>query len=143
MNGLLIANKNREAAEQLANSFAQDEYQITKADSVANALEGIINKEIQVVVIDGSYDEQNIVKLIPLLKKCNRNISIILVSDEMPIELERKIRKEGIFYHALKTVGDDNLEEIRQAVSYAFKKYDENINTQACLLYTSPSPRDS
>jgi len=38
MNGLLIANKNREAAEQLANSFAQDEYQITKADSVANAL---------------------------------------------------------------------------------------------------------
>lgn len=131
MNGLLIANKNQEARDQLASLFDQKEYQITKADSVANALEGIINKEIQVVVIDGHYDEQNIVKLIPLLKKCNRNISIILVSDEMPIELERRIRKEGIFYHALKTVGEDNREEIYQAVSYAFKKYEENTTTQA------------
>ncbi len=131
MNGLLIANKNREVREQLAGLFDKNEYQITKADSVANALEGIINKEIQVVVIDGHYDEQNIVKLIPLLKKCNRNISIILVSNEMPIELERRIRKEGIFYHALKTVGEDNREEIYQAVSYAFKKYEENTTNQA------------
>jgi len=131
MNGLLIANKNQQSREQLATLFDQNEYQITKADSVANALEGIINKEIQVVVIDGHYDEQNIVKLIPLLKKCNRNISIILVSDEMPIELERRIRKEGIFYHALRTAGEDNGEEIRQAVSYAFKKYAENTNIQA------------
>ena len=131
MNGLLIANKNQESREQLASLFDKNEYQITMADSVANALEGIINKEIQVVVIDGKYDEQNVVKLIPLLKKCNRNISIILVSDEMPIDLERRIRKEGIFYHALKTVGDNNHDEIHQAVSYAFKKYDENINTQA------------
>ncbi|MDA3902166.1 MAG: response regulator [Desulfuromusa sp.] len=131
MNGLLIANKNHEAREQLASLFDKNEYQVTKADSVANALEGIINKEIQVVVIDGNYDEQNVVKLIPLLKKCNRNISIILVSDEMPIDLERRIRKEGIFYHALKTAGEDNHEEIRQAISYAFKKYDENTNTQA------------
>lgn len=131
MNGLLIANKNHESREQLATLFDQNEYQITKADSVANALEGIINKEIQVVVIDGHYDEQNIVKLIPLLKKCNRNISIILVSDGMPMELERRIRKEGIFYHALKTAGEDNGEEIRQAVIYAFKKYAENTNIQA------------
>ncbi len=131
MNGLLIANKNEESREQLASLFDKNEYQITKADSVANALEGIINKEIQVVVIDGSYDEQNIVKLIPLLKKCNRNISIILASDEMPIDLERRIRKEGIFYHALKTAGEDNYEEIRQAVNYAFKKYEENTNIQA------------
>lgn len=131
MNGLLIANKNHESRSQLASLFDPNEYQISKADSVANALEGIINKEIQVVVIDGHYDEQNIVKLIPLLKKCNRNISIILVSDEMPIELERRIRKEGIFYHALRTAGEDNGEEIRQAVSYAFKKYAENTNIQA------------
>lgn len=130
MNGLLIANRNHDAREQLASLFDPNEYQVTKADSVANALEGIINKEIQVVVIEGSYDEQNAIKLIPLLKKCNRNISIILVSDEMPIEFERRIRKEGIFYHALNTVGEDNREEIYQAVSYAFKKYEENTHIQ-------------
>jgi FixJ family two-component response regulator len=130
MKGLLTANKNQEARERLASLFNQEEYQITKADSVANALEGIINKEIQVVVLDGTYDEQNVAKLVPLLKKCNRNISIVLVSDEMPIDLVRRIRKEGIFYHALKTAGEDNHEEIYQAVCYAFKKYEETTNTQ-------------
>jgi len=126
MNGLLIANKDPKAREQLAALFDQNEYQITAVDSVANALEGIINKEIQVVVLDGSYDQQNVAKLVPLLKKCNRNISIVLVSDELPLDLMRRIRKEGIFYHALKTTGENNHEEIYQAVSYAFKNYTEN-----------------
>ena len=126
MKGLLIANKNHDAREQLASLFNRNEYRITKADCVANALEGIINKEIQVVVIDGQYDEQNVAKLVPLLKKCNRNLSIVLVSNEMPIELVRRIRKEGIFYHALKAAGENNNEEIFQAVECAFKKYEEN-----------------
>ncbi len=133
MNGLLIANKNEAAREQLAGLFDESKCEITKADTVANALEGIINKEIQVVVLDGNYDDQNVAKLIPLLKKCNRNISIILVSDEMPLELVRRIRKEGIFYHALRTVDDNDYSEIYQAVCYAFKKYEENTNTQATI----------
>lgn len=130
MNGLLIANRNHSARKQLASLFDEKTYNVTLADSVANSLEGIIAKEIQVVVIDGDYDEQNIAKLIPLLKKCNRNISIIMVSDEMPIELVRRIRKEGIFYHALKTADEENYEEIYQAVSYAFKEYAENTKTR-------------
>lgn len=126
MKGLLIANKDHGARERLANKFDSDDYQVIQADNVANALEGIINKEIQVVVIDGDYNQQNVAKLIPLMKKCNRNISIVLVSDEMPLDLVRRIRKEGIFYHALRDAGEDNSEEIYQAVCYAFKKYEEN-----------------
>ncbi len=46
------------------------------------------------------------------------------------MELERRIRKEGIFYHALRTAGEENHEEICQAVSYAFKKYEDNTSAQ-------------
>ena len=130
MKGLLIANRDMDARERLTQQFSDGDVRVTGADSVANALEGIINKEIQVVVLDGQYDEQNVTKLIPLLKKCNRNISIILVTDEMPINLVRRIRQEGIFYHALRSEGEDNQEEIVQAVHYAFKKYEENTRTQ-------------
>jgi len=130
MNGLLIANKNSQAREKLASCFDSEVYRVVQSDSVANALEGILDKEIQVVVIDGRYDEQNIARLIPLLKKCNRNISIILVSEEMPLDLERRIRKEGIFYHALRAVGEENHEEICQAVAYAFRKYEERTAMQ-------------
>ncbi len=123
MNGLLIANKNLAAREQVAALFEGDGYEITTADSVVNSLEGIIDKSIQVVLLGGVFDEQQVAKFVPLLKKCNRNLSIILVSDEMPLELLRRIRKEGIFYHALKPVGDESWDEIRQAVGCAFENY--------------------
>ncbi|HMB15305.1 MAG TPA: hypothetical protein VKN62_03240 [Pelovirga sp.] len=129
MRGLLIANKNSGTRDQLANLFTDDDYQVVTTDSVANSLEAIINKEIQVVVLDGLYDEHNVAKLIPLLKKCNRNISIILVTDDMPINLVKKIRQEGIFYHALRPTADDHFVEIHEAVLCAFRKYEENTLT--------------
>ena len=135
MKGLLIANKDTQARQQLAARFDPNEYQITSADSVANALEGIINKEIQVVVLDGHYDEQNVAKLVPLLKKCNRNLAIVLSSTEMPLDLLKRIRKEGIFYHALRNDGEDNSEEIYQAVSYAFKTNQENQLKKEKTMY--------
>ena len=122
MSGLLIANKDQAAREHMASLFEADGYQVTTADSVVNSLEGIIDKSIQVVVLGGLYDEQQIAKFVPLLKKCNRNLSIILVSDELPMELLRRIRKEGIFYHALKPAADESWDEIRQAVSCAVEK---------------------
>ncbi len=128
MRGLLIANKNRQARDKLVNLFASDAYTIVSTDSVANSLEAIINKEIQVVVLDGLYDEHNVAKLVPLLKKCNRNISIILVTDDMPLNLVKKIRQEGIFYHALRPTADDHFVEIQEAVLCAFRKYEENTS---------------
>jgi DNA-binding NtrC family response regulator len=128
MQGLLIANKNIKQRDQLASIFRNDAYQVTTTDSVADGLEGILNKTVQVIVLAGDYDEQHIVKLVPLLKKCNRHLSIILVTDEIPINLLRRIRKEGIFYHALPPVGHTGREEIHQAVSCAFKTYQANIS---------------
>ena len=131
MKGLLIAHQDEGARERLGRMFPQDEFRVTTAGSVAGALEGIINKEIQVVVIDGDCHEGNVVRLVPLLKKCNRNLAIILVSEEMPLNLVRRIRQEGIFYHALKSVEQENESEIYEAVCYAFKKYEER--TQQAL----------
>lgn len=123
MNGLLIANKDQASRDEMATLFQGSGYDVVTTDSVANSLEGILDKSIQVVLLSGSYDEQYVAKFVPLLKKCNRNLSIILVSDEMPLELVRRIRKEGIFYHALRPVGNESWDEIRQVVSCAFKNY--------------------
>lgn len=124
MYGLLIANEDKDARDRLADLFADDCFQVETTDSVFNGLEGILNKSTQVVVIGGTFDDAHVAKLIPLLKKCNRNLSIILVADEISISLLRRIRKEGIFYHALQPAGEEELEEIRQAVLCAFRNYD-------------------
>ncbi len=125
MRGLLIANRDATARQQMASLFQIDGCQVTCTGSVVNSLEGILDKSIQVVLLAGVIDEQQVARFVPLLKKCNRNLSIILVSDEMPLDLLRRIRKEGIFYHALRPVGDEGWDEIRQAVNCAFESYQE------------------
>lgn len=126
MQGLLIAHKNQVERDRLADIFSADSYQVTTTATVADGLDGIINRRIQVIVLAGDYDEQHIAKLVPLLKKCNRHLSIILVTDEIPLTLLRRIRKEGIFYHALPPIGESGREEIHQAVSCAFRTYRAN-----------------
>ncbi|WP_303721562.1 hypothetical protein [Malonomonas rubra] len=128
MQGLLIANEDSKAREQLAELFSGDDVQVETSDSVFSGLEGILNKTIQVVVLGGSFDEAHVAKLVPLLKKCNRYLSIILISDEISLNLLRRIRKEGIFYHALKPAGAEGREEIRQAVLCAFRNYHARRN---------------
>lgn len=134
MRGLLIANKNQNERDQLAGIFSDDAYQVTTTASVADGLEGILDKTIQVIILAGDYDEQHIVKLVPLLKKCNRHLSIILVTEEIPLNLLRRIRKEGIFYHALPPVSEGGREELHQAVSCAFKTYQANMNAPKTIL---------
>jgi DNA-binding NtrC family response regulator len=124
MQGLLIANEDRESRDRLAGLFSGDDIQVETTGSVYSGLEGILNKTTQVVVLGGDFDETHVAKLVPLLKKCNRYLSIILISDEISINLLRRIRKEGIFYHALKPAGDEGREEIRQAVHCAFRNYE-------------------
>jgi len=128
MQGLLIANKNRQERDQLAGIFSNDAYRVKTVASITDELEGILNKSIQVIVLAGDFDELHIARFIPLLKKCNRHLSIILVTAEIPLNLLRRIRKEGIFYHTFPPVGVQGQEEIQQAVNCAFKTYQANVS---------------
>jgi DNA-binding NtrC family response regulator len=99
---------------------------VTITDSAASMIQGILKKTAQVVVISNQLDDLTAGELIPLLKKCNEHVTIILVSDEVPLPLIRKMRKEGIFYHALKPMNPEDRDEIRQAVQCAFKSLSES-----------------
>lgn len=121
MLGLLIADDNMDSRKQMADLFIEAGYNVIVTNSAANALYGILKKTAQVVLLSGHFDELTAPDLIPLLKKCNRNLTIILISDDLSLSLIRKVRKEGIFYHALKPVQPEDREEIRQAVQCAFE----------------------
>jgi len=58
---------------------------------------------------------------------CNQNLTIILVSNEESLPLLRKLRREGIFYHALKPSALEDREELLQAVKCAFENVVEGM----------------
>jgi DNA-binding NtrC family response regulator len=125
MQGLLIADKDLDCRKQMAQMFIEAGYNVIVTNSAANALDGILKNTAQVVLLGSGFDDLTAADLIPLLKRCNRNLSIILLADDASLPLLRKLRNEGIFYHALKPVNGEDREEIRQVVQCAFQRFSE------------------
>ena len=113
MQGILIADKDM---ERVAKILGEEGYSVTVTNSVSHMLEGILKKLVKVVLLGSEMDEIPASELIPLLKKCNRKVEIILVSGESSLSQMRKMRSDGIFYHALKSNTPEDTDELRQAV---------------------------
>ncbi len=123
MRALLIADQDTESREQMRTLFAEEGYQIKLASSVVEILRDALKNKVQVLLLGMEFENMLAVELIPLLKKCSKDLMIILVSDEESLPLLRKVRGEGIFYHALRPITAEDREELRLAVQCAFEKY--------------------
>ena len=127
MSELMIAEQDRGCRTMMADLLRNQGYRVTVTDSAADTLTGILRTGAQVVLLGSEFDDLAAADLIPLLKQCNRDLTIILVSDEVPLPMIRKVRAEGIFYHALKPIRPEDAEEIRHAVQCAFDNIAHNI----------------
>jgi len=132
--GILIADEDMVTRKRMAELFIKAGYQVTVTNSAAGALYGILKKTAQVVLLSPRFDELLATELIPLLKQCDHNLSIILVASELPLSLIRKARCEGIFYYALKAGRPGDEEELREAVRCAFEQAAKHSSEFSTLL---------
>ena len=124
---ILIVDEDMDCRKQMAEIFIDAGYNVTVTSSVASALCGVLKKTAQVVVLGSKTDEMAAAEIIPLLKRCNRNLPIILIASDTSLGLLRKLRCAGVFYHAMKPVDAEDREEIRQAVHCAFKNLHPHV----------------
>jgi DNA-binding NtrC family response regulator len=121
MQAILIADDNLESCNLMANYLADEGYDVSVTNSAAKVLQYVLKKSAQVILMGNVLDEVAAIDLIPLLKKCNRYLNIIFVSGNVSLSLVRKLRNEGIFYHALPPTGTTEQEELKQAVKCALE----------------------
>jgi DNA-binding NtrC family response regulator len=120
---ILFADRDSEVRRQVADVFRREGYKVETTDSAIHLFCSVLEKKIPVVLLGTDFDKKiNLPEMVRLLKQCNRQLTIILLSDEESLPLVRTIRQEGIFYHALKPADRFDTEEIRLAVECAFKK---------------------
>ena len=120
MQTLHIADRDKENRRHIVGFFSGSEYRVIEADSMGVVLRNVLKRETRVILLGSEFDGLSAMEIIPLLKRCNQNLTIILISNVESPALIRRVRKERIFYHALKPVNGDDREEIRQVVQCAF-----------------------
>jgi DNA-binding NtrC family response regulator len=116
---LLVADKDMNARKQIAGILIEAGYDVMVTNSAMGAMKNVINNNVQILLLGSELEEMNSAELLPILKHCNRKLAIILVADETPLALMRRVRKLGIFYHALLPFESEGREEIRQVVKCA------------------------
>jgi DNA-binding NtrC family response regulator len=121
MPNILILDDDKGNRDHMAEIFTDAGFSVTATSSVASAIHGVLKKLAQVLVLGTKCDELAAVDLIALVKQCNPKMPIILIATEFSLGLLRRLRAEGIFYHALKPVNAEDREEVRQAVRCAVK----------------------
>ena len=121
-NSILIADKDTDYLREISEYFKGAGYAVATTDSAVSVMCDILKKHVPVLLLGGDFDKKiGLPHLLHLLKKCNRHLAVILVSDEATLPMVRTIRQEGIFYHALRPVTEEDREEIKQAVDCALK----------------------
>lgn len=122
--GIIIADRDAAFRKQVADHFKKAGYQVETTDSAVHVLCSILEKQTPVLLLGSDFDKKvSSADLIHLLKKCNRHLSVIMVSDDMPLAQARQVRQEGIFYHAMKPATANDTEELGMAVACAFEKH--------------------
>jgi DNA-binding NtrC family response regulator len=124
---ILLVDRDSEIRRQLANVFRMDGYWVEATDSAVHAVSTVLARKTPVVLLGSDFDKLiKIQDLVPLLRKCHQQLDIILISNVESLPLIRTMRQEGIYYHALKPVVPEDIEEIRLAVKCAFDKLESS-----------------
>jgi len=117
---IMIADRDQTARKKMAEYFENSHYDVETTASAAYAIAQIVKKKQPLVILGDSFEEKIApADVIALMRKCNKDLRIILVSDDSSLETLRRMRADGIFYHALKPHSMEDNEELRSAVESA------------------------
>jgi DNA-binding NtrC family response regulator len=122
---ILIAYQDDLWIRSLSTFFHGIGYRVKVARAVSEMIRKVRSGNMHVVLLDDEIEGVKACDMVPLLKKINWRVQVIMISSEGSLSLVRRLRGAGIFYQAMKPV---DLEEIRSAVECAFEKIErENL----------------
>jgi len=116
---ILIAYQDEPGSSSLTTFFRGMGYRVETANIVSDMIRKVRKGNIHVVLLDDEIEGVKACDLIPLFKKMDGTIQVIVISSEGSLGLVKRLRGAGIFYQAMKPI---DLEEIKSAVECACEK---------------------
>ncbi len=132
---ILIAYQDDLGTRSLSTFFHGVGYKVETTKVMSEMIRKIRKGTIHVILIDDEIEGVKACDVVPLLKKINSKIQIIVISSEESIGLVKRLRGAGIFYQAMKPV---DLGEIKSAVACAFEKIQRESTKEGFFPFLVP-----
>lgn len=132
---LLIAYQDDAWVRSLTTYFHGKGYRVEAVRVLSDMIKKVRNGGYQVILLDDEMDGLKACEVVPLVKKINPKVQVIMISSESSLSSVRRLRGAGIFYQAMKPV---DVEEIRSAVECAFEKIERESEKEGLFSFLIP-----
>ena len=116
---ILIADRDDEVKKSLLTLFAKEGYRVKGAKLASGVIQKVQNGEIDILMMGIEIAGMKGYEIIPIIKRVNPELPIIIMSADPSLEMAKKIREEEVFFYAMKPLDP---EEIKLVVRCALKK---------------------
>lgn len=117
---LLILNGNKEERLEMVNYFQDTHYDVESSPSAAYSIAKIIQGHNPLVIMSDTFEEKiSASDVIALMKRVNKDLKIVLISDNSSLETLKKIHEDGILYHSLKLRDDGDVSSLLDVVYHS------------------------
>lgn len=106
---LLIGEPGCKLATDLAACMKDKGYTVRAVDNIKDVFLTLQCEKVHVLVMDACLPVEMGHEAISIIKSMNRELPIIVTTDENNPELESRVRQMGIFYYHVKSFGMDEL----------------------------------
>ncbi len=132
---ILIVYQDELEARSLSTVFNDMGYKVETAKMVSETIRKVRRGNIHVVLLDDEVEGVKACDLVPLLKKMEDKIQVIVTSSEASLGLAKRLRGAGIFYQAMKPI---DVEEIKSAVGCACEKIERESLKEGFFPFLIP-----
>jgi len=113
---ILIGSSDRALLGQLESFITENfDRDVLCVDETSDFLLEILDKQVDLTIIDVNLNGLPTAKTIQIFKKCRPRVPVIVVSDDYSVETGSSIMEHGVFYYLYKPLETDNLKEIVQS----------------------------
>ena len=120
----VIVSEDLAIIDQISGIISKHNYSIIIANSALNSVLKILEKQIDLVIVDLYFPSNTSLDLIKIIKRMRPRLPIIALSEDFSLRTVREFIKSGIFYCAMKPIQIYEIENVLDAVMLYHKKHD-------------------
>lgn len=100
---VLIVEPDIKYARELFEIFVDEDYDLILSRSFTDAVKKLEAVKFDCIIMDVNLSDMKGYEAVPIMKKIDPKIQIIMIADQNTRELEAEVRKQDVFYYYIKS----------------------------------------
>jgi DNA-binding NtrC family response regulator len=120
MDRIIICHGDSSFNDLLCKVLSEEGYDVESVYDCNEALKRLLSAKFKVFILGIRKETQEFTEIIPLIKTVDKALALITIVDDDSIEIQKKIRKQKVFYHLVKPLNTDEIKDVvRDAMAWS------------------------